>query len=753
MKKSFNFKKFFKYTLSFFGYVTLSVLDGKFSPFALALLVANLYVGLKPLPSFALYFATFLPSLNLSAILTGAFAGICVSVAFEIYSRFNKKPSLEIALIIAIGLLPYCAFSSAQELPLKLIISTCIILSSFIMTSGAKFWLVKGLKYRLDTNDLCSAIFLYFCSAYGAIIVFGEGLYLAFAIFAMLLASSFIKGNSPIFIGAITAIPLSIFRLSFAPISVLVILALAICLASSYSKLFTVILCSATLSCIFFFTNYFANLNVIEPFYSFASFTAYLFLPNSFCEKCNKTLAVHRADNVSKYSINMHRNLLSGKMFEFSAVFDEMKNSIERLKENPPKKQDVIPLLADDMFIHACSNCPNLATCKEKSFLSQEELKKIAELGIMKSSLNLVDLPKAFASNCSFQEDFVNQANELITKYNSFLDEKESLKQSRELIIKQTEGISSALKQLAVDLCKQLQHDTQTETKIKNNLLSCGIPVKEIALLKGSEEDELIIVTYSDYVSHPLLLTAISEIIGYKAVISTNNRISQELSAITVKRTPIYDATFGLANKVKFDKQKSGDTHSIIKISEGKFLIALNDGMGSGSRAEETSATAISLVETFYKAGLKSEIVLPLVNKLLAFGEEDNFTALDVGVIDLFSSKADFIKIGSPYSFIITKDTVKIIEGNSLPLGILEEMKPSVCKTELNSGDVILFVSDGITDAFESSSDLIDFLSTQKALNPKTLADNVLERALFLSGGVAKDDMTAFCVRIFKKTA
>ena len=121
--------------------------------------------------------------------------------------------------------------------------------------------------------------------------------------------------------------------------------------------------------------------------------------------------------------------------------------------------------------------------------------------------------------------------------------------------------------------------------------------------------------------------------------------------------------------------------------------------------------------------------------------------------IDLFNSKADFVKIGSPYSFIITRDTVKIIEGNSLPLGILEEMQPTVCSANLNAGDVIVFVSDGITDAFESSSDLIDFLSSQNALNPKTLADNVLERALYLTQGIAKDDMTVFCVRIFKSAS
>lgn len=175
--------------------------------------------------------------------------------------------------------------------------------------------------------------------------------------------------------------------------------------------------------------------------------------------------------------------------------------------------------------------------------------------------------------------------------------------------------------------------------------------------------------------------------------------------------------------------------------------------MGSGEKASQTSATAISLVETFYKANLPSETVLSTVNKILSFNNEDNFTALDVGVIDLFSGGADFIKIGSPYSFVITRDAVKIVEGSSLPLGILDELHPTVCKTKLNSGDVVVFVSDGISDAFGSSSDLIDFLSTQRALNPKTLADNILEKALALDGGVAKDDMTAFCVRIFEKAS
>ena len=167
----------------------------------------------------------------------------------------------------------------------------------------------------------------------------------------------------------------------------------------------------------------------------------------------------------------------------------------------------------------------------------------------------------------------------------------------------------------------------------------------------------------------------------------------------------------------------------------------------------ETSSTTISLIETLYKAKLSSETVLSTVNKILSFNGDDNFTALDVGVIDLFTGGADFIKIGSPYSFVVTEDAVKIVEGSSLPLGILEDLRPTVCKTALSDGDAVVFVSDGVSDAFGSSSDFIDFLSTQKVLNPKTLANNILQKALFLNGGEAKDDMTVFCVRLFKKTA
>ena len=99
------------------------------------------------------------------------------------------------------------------------------------------------------------------------------------------------------------------------------------------------------------------------------------------------------------------------------------------------------------------------------------------------------------------------------------------------------------------------------------------------------------------------------------------------------------------------------------------------------------------------------------------------------------------------------EEGVRIVEGNSLPLGIIDELKPSVCSTSLNDGDIILLITDGISDAFSSSGEIIDFLRSATAKNPQSLSDQLLSKAIELSNGQKRDDMTVLAVRIFKKIA
>ena len=236
-------------------------------------------------------------------------------------------------------------------------------------------------------------------------------------------------------------------------------------------------------------------------------------------------------------------------------------------------------------------------------------------------------------------------------------------------------------------------------------------------------------------------------------ILSDRVEISEDKCYLLFTHAPEYDAVYGLARAIKDGSDMSGDTHAVTRVEGDRLLVALSDGMGSGKEAENLSSTTLSLIESFYKAGLSSPLILNTVNKLLSINTEDSFTALDLSVIDFNACTADFIKYGSPYGFIISDQGIRIVEGNSLPLGIIDELKPSVCTAPLNDGDIILLLSDGVSDAFGSSGEVIDFLRTLPAKNPQTLADEVLYTAIKKNGGEKKDDMTALAVRIFKRTA
>ena len=219
-------------------------------------------------------------------------------------------------------------------------------------------------------------------------------------------------------------------------------------------------------------------------------------------------------------------------------------------------------------------------------------------------------------------------------------------------------------------------------------------------------------------------------------------------NVVSLATAPKYAIAFGSASMKKDGSSASGDAYSIIKLAHDKFLLALCDGMGSGEKAQKTASIAISLVENFYKAGFENEIILSSVNKLLSLNSTDNFTALDISVLDMQSGTIDFIKMGAPESFIKHLGTTTKICGEALPLGIVQDAQPVVIKEVISNADFVFMFTDGITESFETTEKLQDFINNLSSLNPQTLADEVIKKAHALSGG-ARDDMTVLVAKIF----
>lgn len=138
--------------------------------------------------------------------------------------------------------------------------------------------------------------------------------------------------------------------------------------------------------------------------------------------------------------------------------------------------------------------------------------------------------------------------------------------------------------------------------------------------------------------------------------------------AVFLDCAPIYEVAYGIAQKKFGEESECGDTLSVLCPSRTRRLFALCDGMGHGDKASETSKNAVKMIESFYRAGIESSIVLSLVNKLLKLGAEDMFSTLDISVLDMQTGGLDVVKLGSASSFIIRKDNIEMLTCTGAPI-------------------------------------------------------------------------------------
>ncbi len=443
-------------------------------------------------------------------------------------------------------------------------------------------------------------------------------------------------------------------------------------------------------------------------------------------------------------AVNRERERTGERLYKISEVFREIENAFKSLNEEGDGSGAKRRLLTE-LKERLCKNCERRAKCAKTDVY--DGFSNLVETGTVKGKVNLIDLPPAVTRNCSFPADLIRSLNLLLAEYRRFMTEAENARAGRLMLADQAKGVSCVLKDCATDLCRRKRGGEEFERQITAALASAGIACPE-AYADGEENEEICTVIVgranADVISETLF-----KVTGERFTLKDKLDYDGDKRCYIFCRPPAYDAVFGVAAAKREGEKASGDTHSVIRIDEHRFLMALSDGMGSGEYANKVSRTAISLIEAFYRAGMPEGTVLETINKLIAFSGDERFACIDICAVNLNTGEADFVKIGSPAALILREAEIKLLESESLPLGILEALRPTVARETLKDGDILVFMSDGITSAFGSNPELIEFVQPLKPLNPQNLADRLLQEAIKRSGGHAGDDMTVLCTRIF----
>ena len=472
----------------------------------------------------------------------------------------------------------------------------------------------------------------------------------------------------------------------------------------------------------------------------------FILIPTPLIREMENRLVFYREKHLSRVAINRNRAAIGQQLFEISAVFREIQTTFSALgttEAEESAKEFIKNAVAEEV----CKTCAQRRVCLKRGVSA--DLARLVDVGCLKGKVNLMDVPVSLADTCINQSGVLYALNRQLGDYRKYMTETENAASGRALLAGQAQGVSEILKNLALEQSEPLRIYTDKERALNVALLSAGIVCSEVLVYGEENNPTLSLITFGKANVKKIAAVA-SEQFKTAMIISERIALTSDKYCCILRKKPRFDAAFGVTSAKKTGETASGDTHSVIRIDERRFMVALSDGMGSGEYARRISESTISLLESFYRAKMPPNSVLSTINKLLTFSKEETFACVDVAVVDLDCGRADIVKIGSPVGFILSGNTVKVLDSDSLPLGILDSLRPETASYELQENDTLLFLSDGITGAFGSTTDLYDVLKSIPVSNPQQLTDLLLDSALKAYGGVAKDDMTALAVRLFK---
>ena len=106
-----------------------------------------------------------------------------------------------------------------------------------------------------------------------------------------------------------------------------------------------------------------------------------------------------------------------------------------------------------------------------------------------------------------------------------------------------------------------------------------------------------------------------------------------------------------------------------------------------------------------------------------------------------------FEKLGACASYIVRDGEVRTIGADTLPVGVLPEVESRSLRMTMQTGDVVVMMTDGVRDAYPGGEvALREDIGKLAWLHPQSVGEKLIARAV--SSGEACDDMAILCARM-----
>lgn len=333
---------------------------------------------------------------------------------------------------------------------------------------------------------------------------------------------------------------------------------------------------------------------------------------------------------------------------------------------------------------------------------------------------------------------------------------RKKVEENKKAMGKQLNEVSKAIQKMAKGIEEDIQNEAQYDkqkTEVIELLKQKSINVEDITIKK---DGRYIVEIYLDEILELAKIEIVEKILTQvfkeKIVLNEEASVGKKLNFLSDDK---YDMAIGTGEMTKSKNEVSGDCILNIRLKDGKYLVAISDGMGTGENARNSSTKALRMLENLLLSGFDKKVSLDLINTALMNQDNETFATLDIAIVDLYEGNIEFIKSGACPTYIKNNKKVQIVKANSLPTGIVGESSIQTFDKDISSGDIMFMCSDGVLDSnieYKNKELWIKYiLEDIETTNTKKIADLVLNEAVDNNFGVVKDDMSIIVCKFKEK--
>ena len=449
---------------------------------------------------------------------------------------------------------------------------------------------------------------------------------------------------------------------------------------------------------------------------------------------------------------------LSGAARKLSAVADTLSDIADTVnavcqRQMPPKGES-FDFVVEQVARTTCQSCTRRSRCWVRGYATAmdglQHLKPVLE---SKGRVEVQDLPGQL-SVCIHPADLCTAANHGYRLWRSRRQTRARASMLRTALTEQYSALAGALAQLAAKLGQAGLPDPRREAKLAQLFAELGLDALECSVTAdlAGRLTASVTICRTHFTQE--------EISGLVEEVSRLCRRDMDLPEITHCRTvtmltfgekPLFTAEFGAAGHAAAGQSVSGDAMDQFCDTSGRAQMLLCDGMGTGRAAAVDGQMAAKLTAQLLRAGFAAESAARLVNVALGLkgAEQEAGATLDLLTVDLYTGRAGLFKAGAAPSFLVRGGVPRMLDGASLPMGMLDSLVGRSTTFALDAGDWVVLVSDG------ALADGADWLMQQLQLcarlghTPKQAAETVADAAARRAGD-KRDDITVAVLAVGK---